>query len=246
MSERNPTRFHGTYGEGQKLYIPVPFALHRNPAITPAAIRVAVAVFSNREGWEVSIKSIAADCGVSEAQVRAGIATLIAHRWMAREALTRNRYVLHVARVEPFTEVEHAKLNTYVPPSGKGPRRRGAKPEPGCQVASVGGGAESEPLGGVKSESLGGAKSEPEPNPSLNKSLNISSMDSYKDDGQPIRLRTFVDTYRSELTVIAEQAGSYLGGLGAALDREVVGDDRTVTEFWELTHRVVAEGLVPA
>ena len=242
MSDRNPTRFHGTYPEGQKLYIPVPFALHQNKAITPAAVRVAVSVFSNRDGWEVSIKSIADDCGVSEAQVRGGINTLIANRWVAREALARNHYILHVARVEPFGEVEHAKLNTYVPPSGKrarpGRSDGGAKSEPGCDAVFVRGGSDSEPGGGAESVVAGGAKSEPELNLSLNQSLNSSP------SSQCVSIRQFVDTYKSELSDAAKGAGTYLGALAGALDREVIGGERSVTEFWELTHRVLSGGLV--
>lgn len=127
---RNPIRFHGEYTEGRKLYVPVPFALERDPNVDMKGFRVAGAIFGNAENWEVSVASLAAAIpDATEKSVRAGIDNLLRARWLAREAIGRNRYVLHVARIQPFSDEDHGRLNTYEPSSGS---KRG----PGSAVPS--------------------------------------------------------------------------------------------------------------
>lgn len=131
----------------------MPLALHRDRGVTLAGCRVAVALYGDSDGWEVSINSLARDCNISKRTASEGLSNLVACRWAAREALVRNRYVLHIARVQQFEVGEHLALNTYVPPTGKG-------------------GAKSSLLSGADSAQVGGAKSAPELNESLNQSLN--------------------------------------------------------------------------
>ncbi|RZL82307.1 MAG: hypothetical protein EOP32_12015 [Rhodococcus sp. (in: high G+C Gram-positive bacteria)] len=110
----NPIRYHGEYHTGEKLYIPMPMAMHKDKSVSPEAYRVFGAIFSNVEGWEVSTNSLMAECGMTKRAAIKAMDNLILNRWVAREAMGWNRYTMHVARVTAFSKEEHASLNTYV------------------------------------------------------------------------------------------------------------------------------------
>ncbi|MGV9864541.1 hypothetical protein [Rhodococcus koreensis] len=115
MAIRNPIQYHGEYDKGKKLYIQMPMAMHLDKSVTPDAYRVFGAIFSNVEGWEVSVTWLMDKCGMTKRAVQKAIGILIDARWIARQALGNNRYILHVARIKPFPESDHTKLNTYSP-----------------------------------------------------------------------------------------------------------------------------------
>lgn len=113
-NSRNPIRFHGPKYVGcGRLYVAMPHALAKDPTVTSVAVHVAVVIYSNREDWALSIGSIAAVCGLDRKTVSMGLAKLVELRWAAREALGGNRYVLHMARHDPFEVEDHARLNTF-------------------------------------------------------------------------------------------------------------------------------------
>lgn len=115
----NPIRYHGPeYRESGKMYLAMPHAMARDPKLTPNGARVAMAIFSNSDDWEISINSIAEQCNINRRTAQSGMDNLIVLRWVARQALGNNRYMLHINRHEPFTTIVHDGLNTYVRPTG--------------------------------------------------------------------------------------------------------------------------------
>ncbi|NKR45785.1 hypothetical protein GS506_12835 [Rhodococcus hoagii] len=88
-SLRNPIRFHGQYAEGRKFYIPMPFALERDPNVDMKGFRVAGAIFGNTENWEVSVASLRCDPGRHRQVGAGGHRQPVARAVGGREAIGR-------------------------------------------------------------------------------------------------------------------------------------------------------------
>ena len=105
--QRHPIRWIGK--RPSKNFAQIPNELCRE-RITSKARSVALYLWSQRDGWELSPTAIHNDLGIDRKTVGEALDELSAHRWLAiRVTGARSReYYAHPAR--RLTEVEHAHL----------------------------------------------------------------------------------------------------------------------------------------
>lgn len=105
---RNPIYWIGERPAGD--FTIIPNALARDGELSASARSVALYLWSHRDGWELSAKSIAETLRMGRRQAMAAIRELSDSRWIAvRETgRTAREYFAHPSR--PLTESEHAEL----------------------------------------------------------------------------------------------------------------------------------------
>ncbi|MGC5245379.1 hypothetical protein ACPXB3_00360 [Gordonia sp. DT219] len=124
-THKQPIVYHGAAYKDQGLYTAMPVALARDRGLSGAGARVALWLWSQSSGWQISERAIADATGLNRRTVGNGLSNLQDTRWLV---LADCR--MHLQRKRPFTDAEVEQIVSGVLSGAESAPHSGAKSAP--------------------------------------------------------------------------------------------------------------------